>query len=156
MSERNPYAPPVAQVDDVIERPTERPVQVVWAIRLLWAYTILGFIPFLSNIVAVIRGTGQIAAFVGGIIGTIIGLLLSVWFIRKISIGRNWARRLGVVYCGLGYIGLILFWIIPIALPIPPLERIVSTVQLVPDTLAMALICFGPGKYWFRKELVQT
>ena len=36
----NRYAPPVAAVGDIAEERPPRPLQVTWAVRLLWATTI--------------------------------------------------------------------------------------------------------------------
>ena len=57
--ERNLYSPPAAPVADPVETEAatgERPAQVTWALRLLWASVVLGGIDLLQQTLAAGRG----------------------------------------------------------------------------------------------------
>jgi hypothetical protein len=102
--ERNLYAPPTAAVADPVVPREERPLEVVWALRLLWASLAVG--------VVTVVGPYLLEISVGLLIYLILAggarYVISVWVILKIAGGRNWARilYLVVLVAGFGYMAL--------------------------------------------------
>jgi hypothetical protein len=102
--ERNLYAPPAATVADPVAPREERPLEVVWALRLLWASLAVG--------VVTVVGPYLLEISVGLLIYLILAggarYVISVWVILRIASGRNWARILYLVIlvAGFGYMAL--------------------------------------------------
>ncbi len=99
--ERNLYAPPAAPVADPVEPPRERPVEVAWAVRLLWASLVAGFLVELSQSLPQIS-LGYLILFIAT---RSVRYLISVWILLKIAAGRNWARLIfvAILVLGVGY-----------------------------------------------------
>jgi hypothetical protein len=99
--DRNVYAPPTAAVADPVVPREERPLEVVWALRLLWTSLAVG--------VVTVVGPYLLEISVGLLIYLIIAggarYVISVWVILRIAGGHNWARilYLVVLVAGIGY-----------------------------------------------------
>lgn len=99
--ERNLYAPPAAPVADPVIAREARPLEVVWALRLLWTSLAVG--------VATMVGQYVLDLSFGLLIYLIIAggarYVISVWVVLRIAGGHNWARILYliVLVAGLGY-----------------------------------------------------
>jgi hypothetical protein len=88
--ERNLYAPPGATVADPVEPREERPIEVTWAVRLMWTSLAVGVITVLGPYLLQISvGLLLYLLIAGGI-----RYVISAWIILKIARGRNWARFL--------------------------------------------------------------
>jgi hypothetical protein len=102
--ERNLYAPPSAAVADPVAPREERPLEVVWAVRLLWTSLAVG--------VVTVVGPYLLEISVGLLIYLILAggarYVISVWVILRIASGHNWARilYLVVLVAGFGYMAL--------------------------------------------------
>jgi hypothetical protein len=99
--ERNVYAPPTAAVADPVAPREERPLEVVWALRLLWTSLAVGIAtmvaPYLLDI--------SVGLLIYLIIAGGARYVISVWVILRIAGGHNWARILYliVLLAGVGY-----------------------------------------------------
>jgi len=149
----NPYSPPAAEVDDVVtEQPMERPVQVMWAVRCLWASVIIGIARDIVRLGLDFAQTSDVpvARTIGGIIGTALSVLIAMWFIGKISAGRNWARILMLVITLLGLAFMPVLW--PYLTAIPPYHMVVSVIQELFTLTVLILVFTGPGRFWFKRR----
>jgi hypothetical protein len=146
----NPYSPPTAEVADVaVAHSMEKPVQVVWAVRLLWSSVVLSFVRDIVQF-GYIWSMGELptATLVGGLIGGLIGFLIAMWFIGKVSAGRNWARIVILVLMLLGIASLPMLW--PYLGAATPIQLIVGATQQVLTLVVLILVFTSPGKFWFR------
>lgn len=76
----------------------DKPVEVTRANRFLLASLVLGLIASVVHVGQLVSGVGLIAAL--GVAAVFFGVYL--WFISKISQGRNWARILFLILVLLG------------------------------------------------------
>jgi len=99
--ERNLYAPPTAAVADPVVPREERPLEVLWAVRLLWISLAVGVIGVLAKYLLEI----SIGLIVYLLISEGARYLISTWLILRIASGHNWARIVFLVIyvAGLGY-----------------------------------------------------
>jgi hypothetical protein len=99
--ERNLYAPPTAAVADPVAPREERPLEVVWAVRLLWISLAISVIGLLTRYLLEISVGLLVYLFIAGAAR----YLISTWLILRIAGGHNWARMifLVVLLAGLGY-----------------------------------------------------
>jgi hypothetical protein len=99
--ERNLYAPPTAAVADPVVPREERPLEVVWAVRLLWISLAVGVIGLLGQYLLEFSLGLVVALLISG--GA--RYLISTWIILRIASGHNWARIVFLVLyiAGLGY-----------------------------------------------------
>lgn len=160
----NPYAPPVAPVRDVSPQapPQARPIAVVRACRLLW----WSFGLSLLGVTLKLVGRFAPTILVGGIIGVLIGALLTHWFTTKLNGGRNWMRVLLTILTLLGVLGLPFLWGFnkqlymsvyaghPVQLTI---SLIIGLSQYALNLISVVLINTLTARVWFRqsKELGQ-
>lgn len=103
--ERNPYAPPDAQVaDPVREAPSmQRPRTVTLALRLMWAAlaisavnVVLGWNTMfdLAEIPAEVRAFVKVFAM----LVMVLSFTAYVWIVWKMGEGRNWARIVLLIF----------------------------------------------------------
>jgi hypothetical protein len=154
----NPYSPPTAVVADIVtQAPTERPRQIKLAIRYLWASVAVGYLYNIYTLFNAIFVSETLNVFkvVTTLIGFAISVPISIWFIGKISAGKNWARNLMIVFSILSCIGLAMYWLPALALPIMPIQKRIGGVQTSLGTVALVLICFGEGRHWFRPKQIE-
>jgi hypothetical protein len=155
--ERNPYAPPQAAVADprVEYDIVGRPREVAVAVKLLWVAFGLGLLASLLDWRNALAKTSWLYFIVGQIFGVVIG----VWFIHKISIGRNWMRILFLIFMTIAVLSLIagLFWLPLRAVYAAAFTRsmLTGTLRMIPYLLQLAaLICVytRPAQSWFTQQ----
>ncbi len=148
----NPYSPPTADVaDPIIEGRGEKPKQVVWAVRCLWASVLSGLVAG-TLLLTVGWNTGLVPSadlMLPLVIGAIIGLSVAYWIIGSISAGRNWARILMLILVSFRFVRVGLTYAVYTALPLP--QILFSAANLLLVAVAVGLMFIGPGKYWFRR-----
>ena len=140
METDNPFEPPRASLDVVIER-GPAPAVVKYAVRLL----------FLSAALIV-----PVAIFTSDSFGTFAASMVSagvlVFFASRISKGRNWARWLFALLTGLGT-AMFLFFLatyIPIGAPaVPRWLTAFNSLQSVLQLAAVVLTCLPASSEWF-------
>ncbi len=104
--ERNLYSPPAAPVADPVETEEaqgERPKEVIWALRLLWASFVLSGIELLQQ--RFLRESLVMVLLTSGIPFVIVG-----WILYKTGRGRHWARVTYLVLWLLSIVNMFLFW----------------------------------------------
>lgn len=138
----NPYTPPRACIDDAqeVENPKARPIQVTLAINLWAANICIGF--FLDP------STKPLSA--GSLLSTLLlPLILLVWLLYKIYLGRNWARITWLVMSLIG--GLVLagghFRGIASDMPMPSMVGMLISVGI--NLVVLWLLFFSAGRRWF-------
>jgi hypothetical protein len=153
--DRNPYAPPQAQVaeegsaGDVPDRPDE----VATAVKLLWASLSLGV---LANAV---DWPQQVARLPVGILipVEVFGLAMGVWFIRALGRGRNWVRILFLVVMIMALLGVMAsVWSVPLraqyweAYTHSPTAGSLRGIQGILHLVALGYLFTAPARHWFR------
>lgn len=89
------YAPPVAEVDDIADNArSPRPTQVVWAVRLLWATTLLSIPEFYFEAVR----ARSIGAMVTGFAIEAVMTAFACYLYVSIYRGKNWARIVTLIF----------------------------------------------------------
>lgn len=141
----NPYSPPESAVADADEGPPrEKPAAIRRAIVLI------GLSLVLNAFILALDWRFQRSQLppLALIAGEAVAVILTVWIISKIDVGRNWAR---IVYLVLLIVGL------PVILPeiMNTAERAqhvagLKMIELGLDIGALYLMFF-PGREWFRK-----
>jgi hypothetical protein len=149
--ERNLYAPPAAPVADPVEAPEDRgrrPIEVTWAVRLLWASLAVGVVGQLWQYLLRLPFGYLIILLVA----LAIRCVISVWVLYRIANGRNWARLvlLAILLLGLAYIGY--NWRVYAAIFNGTLnEALVSTItKTILDIGATGLLFTPAANRWFR------
>lgn len=139
------YAPPATEVADVRTGPPHKPpVQVVWALRLLWSSLAVSVLA--SFILPQSAEGGAAAAAVGLVVQW--GLLaFSGWLNLCIWRRKNWAR---IVYLVLFLLGLVLMAVIQVPEGTPMTESILNVAATLLDAVAMYLVFTRPGSDWFK------
>lgn len=99
--ERNLYAPPAAAVADPVAPREERPLEVVWAVRLLWISLATSAIGLLARYLFEVSIGSIVYVLITG--GT--RYVIVTWLILRIAGGHNWARIVFLVLllASLGY-----------------------------------------------------
>jgi hypothetical protein len=154
----NPYSPPTADVADMaIIRPAKMPLQVLWAVRALWASIILNFVVAIVDlIIQMTSGDAlDIPGLLRSVISTIIWTLIGKWFTGKIAAGRNWARILMLIFTLPGFAGIVALY----AYFRPSYLNQFGVIDFVSEgsqqllaVVALWLVFISPGRYWFRQR----
>jgi hypothetical protein len=108
---RNPYAPPTAQVADLPPAPKgEIDPNVLRACKLIWWSFGLGIVVegLVLAYMPVPSGAGRVGFAVGVLIALVIGFFIVRWIVSKLRAGRNWMRLLYTILCLLGLAWLLL------------------------------------------------
>lgn len=139
----NRYAPPVAAVGDIAEEGPPRPLQVTWAVRLLWATTICSLPQLYAAAVHAPSTAGLIVtlAFEGLMIA--FGCFLYVCIHR----GRNWARIVTLILTVLSTAAGVLALDIT---RLPALEQAFDVINMAVDIVCMVLLFVPPSGAWFK------
>jgi hypothetical protein len=146
--ERNLYAPPAAAVADPVAPREERPLEVVWALRLLWASLVVG--------VVTVVGPYLLEISVGLLIYLVIAggarYVISVWVILRIAGGHNWARILYLVVLVAGFAYVALNWqgyarLFAFNQPLASASWIAKTLL---DIAAACLLFMPRANRWFK------
>lgn len=146
--ERNLYAPPTAAVADPVAPREERPLEVVWAVRLLWTSLAVG--------VVTVAGPYLLRISVGLLIYLIIAgaarYVISVWIILRIASGHNWARilYLVVLVASFGYVALNWQGYVPLFTGKQPLATASWTAKTLLDIGAGCLLFMPRANRWFK------
>ncbi len=122
-----------------------RPMQVVWAVRLLWATTICS-IPqvYLEAMRAPSKG-----ALISGLVAEVLLTAFACYLYVCIHRGKNWARIVTLIFTLLGT-ALVVFG--PDVPGLSVFERIFTAVSTTSDIVCMYLLFASPGSAWFRKR----
>ncbi len=138
----NRYAPPSAVFQDIAEVATrKRPVQVVFAVWLLWASSLLS----ISEILLEERRMPS----VGSVVAALIWIAISAFLYPRIHRGVNWARLVVFVLVILNT-GALAFITNLVKLPWE-FHRIGDFLPGACDVIAMCLLFARPGSTWFRR-----
>jgi hypothetical protein len=152
---RNPYAPPDAQVADPEQpvAPLEKPRTVLIAIRLLWVSLVLSMIGAAIGWRSVLAAAGVPAgmenvAMISMVATLALTLVLSLWCIWKLNQGRNWMR---IVFLLIQVFGILMYPYQNISM----LGWAAGTTSLVSYLLqvaALVLVYMPASRPWFRKR----
>jgi len=142
------------------QRPRSKPRSVVIAVNLLWMYMAISLVRMLTDFSYILEETKRASDIHGGLppaarlmilivgLGASAGLL--VFFIIKISAGRNWARIVFLVTFIIG---------VPIGISQvsaefarSPFVGTLSVAQFGLFGYALFLLFTEPGRRWFRGE----
>ena len=138
----NRYAPPSAVVQDIAEVATrKRPAQVVFAVWLLWASSLLS----ISEILLEERRMPS----VGSVVAALISIAISAFLYPRIHRGANWARLVVFVLVVLNT-GALAFTASLVKLPWG-FHWIGDFLAAACDVIAMCLLFARPGSTWFRR-----
>lgn len=143
----NPYRAPRAAVEDLIpeEDRGERPEEATRAVALLWI-TLVIQAAGLAFIWRLFRLFGPIDFMVAGIItGT---WVINAFLVAMIERGHNWARITALVLYLLGLPFLVLS--IMGTWKVAPLAAGSGALQMVLQTIAMAMLFGRASREWFR------
>ena len=139
------YAPPATEVADVRTGPPHQPpVQVVWAVRLLWASLAVSVLAIL--VISPPAGSDAATNAVGYIVQGGV-LALQAWLTLCIGRAKHWAR---VVYLVLFLLSLVLMALIRVPEGTPMLESVFNVVTTLLDGAGMYLVFMRPGSDWFK------
>ena len=155
--ETNPYAPPTAPVSDVQPQwpSLERPAAIVRACTVLWCS--FGLSTLGLALMRIVKF--QLSTFVSGLLGVLIGVLLTLWFTAKLKRGRNWMRVLLTILTVLGTLFLPFTWVAsrqvymaayggqPVLLAI---GITITAAQYALNLIAVVLINTRTARAWFR------
>jgi hypothetical protein len=149
--ERNLYSPPAAPVADPVETEEamgERPAEVTWALRLLWASLVLGGIELLQQ--RFLRVSLVFVLLTSGIPYVIVG-----WLLYKIHRGRHWARVTYLVLWLFGIAYVLLFWRVYAAYfdgkhSMAAGTRVAETLL---DAVGSVLLFVPAANRWFRPRI---
>jgi hypothetical protein len=146
---RNPYAPPGAPVTDASDFKARepRPLQVTWAVRLLWVDLAL-------SVPQVGLGWSGDRGFLLNLLTagmSVVLLAFEAWVILKISAGRNWARWVALVSVVVG---------VPTAFitvgqmqEVSSFEVVLDLAATCVDGIALYLLFISSGRQWFRRRV---
>ena len=146
--ERNLYAPPAAPVADPVETEAakgERPKEVTWALRLLWASFVLGGIELLQQ--RFLRVSLVLVLLTSGIPYVIVG-----WILYKIGRGRHWARVIYLLLWLFGIAYAVLFWR-PYAAAFDgkhSMSAVITVAKAALDAAGIVLLFVPAANRWFR------
>jgi len=156
--ERNPYAPPQAQVADAPLTDTRaRPREVTNAVNLMWISLALGVV---GNAFDWSHQTARLSP-ITLITMSLVGLAIGVWFIRALARGRNWVRVLFLIGMGFALLGFMsAIWLPPIrAAYIEAYAHSAAVgslrgIQFILHAIAIGLLFTRPANRWFRPAQV--
>ena len=127
-----------------------QPIQVTYAVLLLYAYFILSVLIYVVGTVVAIIGYSEQAPesyFVVDVVFNSLAYFLSFLIVRKISEGKNWARWfLLIAFCLVLLVSLIGSQTI---LTGNPIDAISAIGFLVVNIMAIALLFQRPSSIWF-------
>lgn len=153
--ERNPYAPPTAEVADVanLDAPTTIDRYVSRACQLMWWSFGIGAILQIWTFAQLMR-TSVPAAILGAVFGLGIGFGVTWWVAAKLKAGRNWMRLLMTTLAVLGLLCIPLFPDVyrrtfTLYLANPP-QAIAALVQWPISLLTIVFINMPSARAWFR------
>ena len=91
----NPYAPPVAPVDDVVLPAAERPRPVTWAVRCCWLFVAF-LLPDTLRSILYVHAAGRDTVFYFVFMFGTLALMIAVGaaLFHSLGEGRRWARIL--------------------------------------------------------------
>ena len=145
----NRYAPPFANVDEPSDEPrAPRPMQVVWALRLLWASTVLS-IP--ETWFEATHAPSTPALIVGVALEAIM-IAIACYLFVCIHRGRNWARIVTLIFTVLSTA------VVVFGPPLPDrstLDQACVWINTVSDIVSMGLLFMPASSSWFRKQAGQ-
>jgi len=150
--ESNPYKPPESEVTDLEDPPPalERPFNVTWGVRLLWANLIAGVPTFLE-----LFGHGGVdmnettRLFISILRVIVIGTCVVVAWLNVMTWrGRNWARITHLVLFGFSL--LTSLFTFPSLLRGPGYEAMVYLLQLAMNGAGIGLLFTPSASAWYR------
>ena len=140
------YAPPVAEVVDIAdEARAPRPMQVVWAVRLLWASTVFSIPEFYFE-ASRARSAGALLAgwvFEAGM--TAFACYLYVCIHR----GKNWARIVTLIFAVLSTTMVVFGPTLPGR---SSLDHVFTWLNTGTDIACMCLLFTPAGSRWFKGQ----
>jgi hypothetical protein len=157
--DRNPYAPPTAQVADpsANDAPAaQRPAMVALAVKLLWAATavsligvalVWGKIMEMPEVVSMPAGAKPVvmvimAVMFGG------SYALWCWLIVKIGRGRNWARVLLTILLGLSLLSNLMKSDVDVGL----FGKALNVVTMLIEIAAIVMLYLPASRPWFNQD----
>jgi hypothetical protein len=143
----NRYAPPVALVSEIADKPLPaRPRPVAWAIRLLWASTALSVLPSVAEILQ----TPTAAHLLFGLLSQAVAIAFACYLYVCVGRGRNWARIVLLVLVALNTAVVAL---VPAARSGSTFEQVFMLLNTACDIASMALLFTPAASAWFRKRV---
>jgi hypothetical protein len=146
--ERNVYAPPTAAVADPVTPREDRPLEVVWALRLLWTSLAVG----VASVVGPYLLDMSVDLLIYLLIAGAARYVISVWVILRIAGGHNWARILYVIVlvAGIGYTAINWQSYAPLFTFKHPLAAAASIAKTLLDSGAACLLFMPRANRWFK------
>ena len=149
---RNPYAPPQASVErHDAPKIDPRPKEITWAARLMWTSVSVGLGFAIVNALATrslstlgVAGVVVVAIFILGF------LAWTVFWIRKIREGRNWARVLFLASFLLS--ALSTGRRLPLFFAQKPFLAAEVLLQTVLSFVVVYLLFASKGRFWFQRD----
>ena len=140
------YAPPVAEVGDIAdEARAPRPLQVVWAVRLLWASTLFSIPEFYFEATRARSAGAMITGLVFEAVVTAFACYLYVCIYR----GKNWARIVTLIFT-------VLSTTVVVFGPALPgrsnFDHVFTWLNTVTDIACMCLLFTSAGSRWFKGQ----
>jgi len=144
----NPYAPPNSAATDAgLQAGDDKPRDVAYAVRFLWASIVIGVI----EAITVLRTVAMtVPVVVGASIGVPIIFGLFALIILGLNSGKNWVRWLFTVVVALGCVQS--YRILPRMIAESELRGMASLVQDVLQVMAVVLLHTMSARKWFTRN----
>ncbi len=125
------------------ESPKEKPDQVKLAVKILYGVIIYSFILGLIDLPESIKIGGSQA-----LLGLFVAPIFQLWIVRKISIGRNWARWVITISCAFGILTMLFSF--SMISKLGGLAVYGSAIGMVVDVVAVVMLWSTNSTDWFR------
>ena len=152
--ERNLYAPPAAPVADPIETRAERPMEVTWAVRLIWTSLAIGVMTQVWWYALRI----PVTALIVSLIFRGIPYVIVVWITLRVERGHNWARILIAALFLIGIAYTLFNWraYAPIFASKQSVTVLSTGARTLLDLGALCLLFMPRANRWFRPPRAAT
>ncbi len=146
----NRYAPPIADVGDIADDArASRPLQVVWAVRLLWATTLFSIPEFYLEATRA-RSAG---AMITGLVVEAVVTAFAFFLYMSIYRGKNWARIVTLIFT---ILSTAMFLFGPALPNRSSYEQVLTWLNTVSDILCMGLLFTPASSRWFKNRAGST
>lgn len=150
--DRNPYAPPSAEVaDPAPQAPDTRPASVTTAVRIFWAIvvaTVIGGVAYRSRV----PGTMPLWVFI--VLALALITAVNGFFIVKIARGRNWARIVYLAILIMGYANYAFDWKRNVEMmQASRVYAVVTIACALANVWAFTLLFLPAANAWFRRSV---
>ncbi len=147
MSDRNPFQPPRADVEDPSSGFGPRPDSVKHACAIVLISFAIGVLTQIPGVRPEPLGEAEIPFWINAALFLVFGAL-TLWLVSAVYSARNWGRWSLLVYLGLT-------WLLGVGLVMgdlqsTPILALIDLACIGMEVVACGLLFFGPGGKWFR------